>query len=204
MEWAREDGPSGKGDITLGGFLLTSNRLNLQVCVDSVDVDSALAVQAAEAIEASWPTVMAHELWSSVASEYTDPQVSTSCPGSPIISHTRRAVVESPSIYRVHVYVAPPELIASSPELRTARLTSEENFCFDDDCSQVTTGLYIQPEEITNANLVAAYAIQALTLEPPGPIYVPDESATPAASATAAPSMPATDVPSTPTPAAQP
>lgn len=199
IDLATDDGAAGQADYRyVGGFLLTSNRSELAICVDTIDVDQSVAGAAISSIEEVWPLVEAHRTWAKVASQYTARQrVDPGCPDTPVIVGPR-ATSEPPSQYRVHVYVAQSNLVYNAPELRNGRLTSEQELCFEDDCLQVTTGLYITPEEMPNIPLMAAYVEQSLGLRPPGPINLPPaeptSTITPVTSPTAVPG-------SSPTPA---
>jgi len=175
-----------------GGLLLIQERDQLAICVewlppgfspDSTSPQLAspapeqLAAQAA--VEAALPALAQHRVWSKWDLSNPPPTVSGDCPSGPAaydaeggsvpglppsFFNVAGRLITTASPYRVHVFVVAPDEIDRLGG-RNWRYTVEETICEDHICSEVTTGLYMSADEMTNQDFVVARLARGIGLE---------------------------------------
>ena len=169
--------------------LLAPNRETLAICVDGVDEASAAVPGARARVEQALALIAQHPHFVQAGLAAVPPVVDDGCPlgpyllepnvswenGAPIRGAGRR--VEEAGIYRLFVFLLPPQELARviRGDLDNRR-TAEEMLCAGHQCWEVTTGLYLTPEEATDGPFLATRLTKGLGLEPtlpPGNAPVP-------------------------------
>jgi hypothetical protein len=169
------------------GALVSPNRDRLRICVQVVRV-AVDQGRAREAVEAALRETAKHPSWRSGGLDVAPPVVDSGCPQEPVVLKPGvvfqgpkslegfdiaywGSVVEEPSPYRLFVFIVPrEELAAHVIGWEDFRTFIQEGLCettpYEKNCAQVTTGLYLLPEEVGNAAFVRAWLEKALGLEP--------------------------------------
>ncbi len=104
--------------------------------------------------------------------------VDTGCPAPPTITDSRYnanyrsgAPTQSttPSRYRLFVFVAPSDQLAQAfPRQPKTRETPQEVLCTGHACVEVTTAVYLTPEELTNQPVLLRALVRGVGLWPVG------------------------------------
>ena len=182
--------PAAPGDTRRSaGALLTANRDRLAVCVQGVGSAASDGAAAREWVARALALVAQHPQFAPAGLGGRLPVVEEGCPhgpyllepgvfwenGIPIAGSGRR--VQEASHYRLFVFLLPPaelaRVIHGSLDIRRA---AEEMLCQGHNCGEVTTGIYLTPEETRDEPFLIAWLTKGLGLEPtlpPGNAPVP-------------------------------
>jgi hypothetical protein len=79
--------------------------------------------------------------------------------------NARSQIVAIPSQYRVHVYLLPQDQATNIFGNSPLRSTVQEMLCEETTCGEVTTGLYLSPQELQNRQFLKAVLERAIGLE---------------------------------------
>ena len=146
-------------------MLLTNNRTQLNVCVHSL-VPGMDNEETRGLVESALAQVRKHPNFKAARLDAADPAVDAGCPapaqlGSPNWDAKLGAapIVTTASSYRLFVFVADVEQLSIAFGGRVPRTTAQEILCEGEQCSEVTTALYVTPSELRNQ----AASIDALT-----------------------------------------
>ena len=171
----------GEGEVTSGGLLLVSNRTQLSLCVDGAGGFSVSDDEVDRVRDALEGVLAAAD---NPPSEYSDRAVSRSCPpptaltGS-VLDYGERygfgvlsgsgalETAGDASRHRLHVYVVPPDVYATSFGADAYATTAEDLLCDVDVCIWLTQGLYITPS--TGSDVISRALRSVLVLNPPLP-----------------------------------
>jgi hypothetical protein len=174
---ASPDASASAADKTtvVGGLLRADNRDHLALCVDAVNVDDDLAIEAGAIarVQEALAQVMENPDWVRVARSpelsTAAPEVSPGCPISPALFDPKAGpalsefvrdnvgrCVDQASAFLFHVYILPPEeILRVVGTSENYHFGSEEDICYGDERRPVTTGLYFSPTEIEDPALIA-------------------------------------------------
>jgi hypothetical protein len=151
--------------------LLTNNRPGLKICVQSLlpGVEVA-AVQ--RQLTARMADVSKHPDFSRGGLNRQPVAIDAGCPSGPTIAepgYTRGdkigapAIVKEPSPYRLFIFVASEEQIARAFDWQP-HLTPQELICEGGGCAEVTTALYLTPQQIADGSASARGLAQGIGL----------------------------------------
>jgi len=155
---------------------LAPNRDRVAICVEAIGVDDTLEGEARLSLEEALRVLAEHPIWVQFGFSPPEPQVVEGCPADPAYFETSgkarlravhvRSIIEPsyPSYYRIHTYVVPPEEIEKR-DWHPGRVTTEEYSCSGDACAGVTTGVYVAPEALQDADLMEDLLKRAIGLE---------------------------------------
>lgn len=154
-------------------MLLTDNREELRICVESL-VASESTPMAREFVSEVLPTVRAHRHFEPAGYAVGTPVVEIGCPGSPNLDSPHwnsklgaPTIVSVPSTYRLFVYVMNPQELAALFKTQGPRTTAQEIVCEGDECAQVTTAVFVTPEELRDMKTLVTSLNHGLGLEWP-------------------------------------
>lgn len=164
-------------------WLLASNRANLSLCVDGA-AGLTISGEDVETVHEALDSALASQ--PSVPPEYDNPTVSQGCPppsaqlGQPISKYDiEGAVVTVPTDHLMFIYLVPARVYAATFgwESGSERYVSahEEDLCVLDECTAVTTGLYVSHP--IDADALRDGLLEGLALVLPTP--VPDSTVPP-------------------------
>ncbi|HSH80694.1 MAG TPA: hypothetical protein VLA19_19375 [Herpetosiphonaceae bacterium] len=161
--------------------LLTAGRDRLAVCVQPLS--GAISPDEARApVEAVLPAALQHPWW--VADGLAAPVVETNCaptatpfllqPGATSIlgkpsGNFNSLDVTQPARFRLFVFVLPQTQIRAIFGDSPYRVAPQEFLCREHQCSEVTTGIYVSPEELRDAAFLKLALQRGLGLERPVP-----------------------------------
>lgn len=161
-------------DFTTG--LLTTNRSALRVCVDNGTDQTGPVAGHAENVRRGLDRLKGHARFTTSGYDRAPVVVDAGCPangalqasGQPHLKNGGSPVsyaVAVPSQYRVMVFVTTSAEI--SRMFGTARfpMSTQEELCFDRDCFEVTTALYVTRDQLGTTALDGGLR-KALGLEP--------------------------------------
>lgn len=164
-------------------LLNTTNRPNLKVCVDSKAPEVTSGALKAK-VDGLLGYVKAHPHFGPSGLAGTAiPQVDVGCPTPPRItepgfdpktgdSDTSGIRVDTPSAYRLYVFVVPGEQFAPLSG-GARRWVPQEGYCIDQQCSSVSEAVYLTPADVSNAAHVTLQLADAAGLRkdlmPPTP-----------------------------------
>jgi len=154
-----------------GNMLLVNNREELAVCVkvlsgEDVAVPETLSNDVTSVLKQQLPS---HPRWSELGYDQFPIQVDVGCPttayllqpGSahPLLPGAAKAQipvprVEIPSLYRIHLYIVSEEVIKQVFEGADLRNAPQEMICEGHECFEITSALYLTPEEAMNAEIL--------------------------------------------------
>lgn len=154
-----------------GNMLLASNREELAVCVEVIDGTSQVTLQtlANNVNIALDQQISAHPRWSELGYDKFPNRVDASCPTAPYLLQPGAAhpllpgsekaevpvpMVEVPSPYRIHLYVVFSEEIMQAFGASDLRSAPQEMLCDGTQCFEVTSALYLTPEETMNSEIL--------------------------------------------------
>jgi hypothetical protein len=163
-----------------GGFLLTTNRDHLAICVEAVGLQTAVldevGTEAKANVEAALVEVAKHPLWERARSDVGTPTVDAGCPSDPPpffegeskapIEDLRTERVTQPSEYRMFVFVLAPDQLVRLMGGGQLRHWAQEMICLGDDCTEVTTSLYVDSNEVRDMAAMTSILTEALGLPP--------------------------------------
>jgi len=167
----------------VSGALLTANRDRLAICVQGVGDATAAVTEARERVEQALARVAQHPQFVPAGLGAGPPVVDIGCPhgpyllepgvfwedGIPITGYGR--TVEEASIYRLFVFLLPPEVLAGVIHGRhDIRRTAEEMLCQGHNCGEVTSGVYLTPDEINDDRFLVEWLTKGLGLDPTLPV----------------------------------
>jgi len=84
--------------------------------------------------------------------------------------------VAVPSIYRAFVFVAPRAASTRPDNGRITRIVPQEYLCDGEVCPEVTTALYLSPEDLASPQSIAKLFLRAIGLDPDPTTPDPTES----------------------------
>jgi hypothetical protein len=159
--------------------LLAENRDRLAICIDAVDVAPEYASTVRSAVERTLPKFALTSAWARRDLSNPAPHIDEGCPEptmyawakdaastpQPYGFFARRFRDEDPSYYKVHVYVLPEKPVDRLTEVYGLPLAAEEFSCSGDSCRQVTTGVYLTPESMSNTEFVSDLLARAIGLK---------------------------------------
>ena len=165
-----------------GNMLLASNREELAICVDVLFgaegvPPQGLANQIRDLLD---NPIKAHPRWSELGYDQFQTRVEIGCPteayliqpgaAHPLLPWGIEATtwvsnVETPSPYRVHVYVVSPTVIKNSFRGTDLRYAPQEYICENGDCFEVTGAVYLSPSEALNPQFVQNRLERILALD---------------------------------------
>jgi hypothetical protein len=171
-------------DTLVSNGLLAASRNQLAVCVHAAAGASFGADEARTRVQAALTDVIRDPLWSGDAKTGL-PVVDIGCPSEPYllqpgVSYGGKPIgdpsvqaVETASPYRVFVFVLPPAELSRifGDTGSSIRVEPQEFLCEGDVCAEVTTGLYLSPEELADPDFLEGWPRKTLGLEP----LVPEE-----------------------------
>ena len=134
---------------------ITDNRDRLALCVQSEIPGTASQTEARGAVEAALTEVSQDAAWIKKELSTPSPIVTEGCPSTPGIFLPEVPAVKQPSYYRVHVFVMALNELQKAFGDQPVRRTAEEKLCGGDFCWEVTTGIYLSPDELSNTDLVS-------------------------------------------------
>ncbi len=184
-----QQGPIGgqpeRGPIDTRSGLLARGRDRLLICVQGVGPVSSAVPNARQRIEEALSAVASqHPNWNPAGYGRVSRAVQIGCPkdahllrpgveyvnGRPGPSNVgeRALQAQTATPFRLYVFVLPPDdlrrVIHGEFNVRTA---AQEVLCDDGRCAEVTTGLYLTPEDLTNRPFLQEWVAKGLGLEPP-------------------------------------
>lgn len=160
--------------------LLAPNRAALAACVAGVGPAAVAVPTARQRIEQALTGLSQQPVWGKAGLAVVPRVVDIGCPsepyllqpgvtwedGVPITGAGPR--VETASSYRLFVFVLPPDelshVIRGRHDIRTA---AQELLCRGHQCAEVSTGLYLTPDEVSNNAFLQEWLAKGLGLEPP-------------------------------------
>lgn len=156
--------------------LLTSNRTDLRVCVDS-KVAEVGNDELKLAIEAGLLKLKLHPDYVPSGLATVPTQVDLGCPGPARATMTdfdhmlgtapgASLVVTEPSQYRVFVFVVPKEKV-SLPDGSVIWRAQQEKYCHDGFCPEVSTALYLTPGDLSLPDRLGMLLTDTVGLEVP-------------------------------------
>jgi len=146
-----------------GSALLTTNRDQLNICVDIATSKQLLALKE-EDLSVMVKKIVKDDLpstkeWQSKGFEGYRTEVSTNCKFEPFLtlegvthpiyrSYDGGRYVEEPSQYRFAVFVVDDEIIDRNFDPGSARWSPEEMLCEDNECNEVTSAIYLTEMDV--------------------------------------------------------
>jgi hypothetical protein len=91
----------------------------------------------------------------------------TSATPEPYGFFARRFRDEAPSYYKVHVYLSQEPVVERLTQVYGLPLAAEEFSCSGDSCAQVTTGVYLTPNNLSDSEFVTDLLARAIGLKEP-------------------------------------
>jgi hypothetical protein len=167
---------------------LAPNRERLAICVDGVGDAAAAISEGREQVESALAVVASHPLFERAGLGAAQPVVDEGCPhdpyllepgvywedGIPIAGAGR--VVPEVSIYRLFVFlVTPADLARAIDGTRPVRSAAEEMLCAGHQCWEVTTGIYLTPDEAADEAFLVEWLLRGLGLELIRPVEIPPD-----------------------------
>lgn len=165
-------GDSEGGSEYVGGYLLT-DRENLAICFDVIDKDQAWAETALQSTQAVWQELSEDPAWDAWGEHFPSPTFDVGCPGTPVVLMDGLRPVDSASKYSLHTYVVADGFLDDG---KTALSRLEQLICEQDNCVEVTKGLYITERVAADPQLLLPYLKVALRLARTGPIDEPADT----------------------------
>jgi hypothetical protein len=156
--------------------LITSNRDALRICVDS-KVAQVNNDQLRRSISNAVGAVRRHADFVRSGLGAVPVRIDVGCPGParpmlPGYEHWRGTspgvplVVAEPSPYRVFVFVLPKEKLAL-PDGSFEWRGTQEMYCHEATCAEVTSALYLTPDDVSSAQRVAVTLVDSVGLKVP-------------------------------------
>lgn len=155
--------------------LLTNNRPGLKICVQSL-LPGVEATAVQRQATARMADVSKHPDFSRSGLARQPVTIDTGCPSGPTIASPgyargdkigAPAIVKEPSPYRLYVFVTSAEQVAQAFAWQP-HLTPQEMICDGGRCVEVTTALYLTPQQIADASVFARSLTQGVGLWPEG------------------------------------
>jgi len=172
-------------DTLVSTGLLAASRERLGVCVQGVAGVAVDTDKARKQVQAALGEVTSHPLWEAGVAGNQPPIVGQGCPSQPYllrpgVSYGGKPIgdpavqrVDTASAYRVFIFVLPPQKLTEVfGDPQTAiRVEPQEFLCEGEVCAEVSTGLYVAPQELADSGFLKDWLNKALGLEP----LVPEE-----------------------------
>lgn len=162
--------------MTNATLLLTTDRTGLKLCVQSLlpGVDSQTLQESVRGMVNKISN--AHPDFRPAGLGHEPVDVAVGCPGQPAITNPGfapgrdgvAARVTTPSPYRLFVFVAPPERLASTLAWKSPRRATREVMCEGSYCGTVTGELYVTLDELRDPQQLERSLTQGLGLWPVG------------------------------------
>lgn len=154
-------------------ILITSNRDTLRICVQSYH-PQVTNEQLRSTVGKALNLVQTHPDFERSGLGAQAPVVDIGCPGPARagmpgfdwedgMAPESSALVETPSNYRTFVFVVSSERLLL-PNGTTFWRTPQELYCYEGRCGEVTTALYLTPEELDMVDLVSLRLADTLGL----------------------------------------
>lgn len=171
-----------------GDALLTSNRDQLRLCVEAIDVSGTATDNAAERIDQRFSEVAAHPRFDEWGyGRGGGVVIDLGCPGEAFLlqpgvtfrngfptGDPKPPIVPEASVYRLFVFVISQgvrdSIIQGDMDIRRY---PQEAICENRTCRTVTTAIYLTEEEFEDEAFLTEWLIRGLELEPPKG-YAPD------------------------------
>jgi hypothetical protein len=159
--------------------LLTTNRVGLKICVDSLAPGVESRVVQGE-VRGTLIKISNHPDFQPAGLGRQPAVVDVGCPAPPTITQpnyeprypgTGGTSVTTPSQYRTFVFVASPQQLATAFPRFTGRLprtTTQERLCEGHVCHEVTVAVYVTPEELRDPQFLGRSLTYGLGLLPVG------------------------------------
>jgi hypothetical protein len=105
-------------------------------------------------------------------------RIDNDCPGYPYLmkpgaahplftnDHAPIDVLEVPSNYRIHIYLAPSDVITKFFAGTNLRSAPQEMICSEHECYEVTTAIYLTHEELLQQEGIQRHLEQVLAIKP--------------------------------------
>lgn len=173
---ATPEPPSSRG----GASLLAPNRDRLAVCVDGAGAAASAVPEAQRRVDQALAEVVAqHPAWAQAVLGAVAPGVDAGCPSEPYllqpglvwedgipITSAGRTVREA-SLYLLFVFLPPPDELARVIKGKyDVRAAAQEMLCQGHQCGELSTGVYLTPQETTNETFLRNWLTRGLGLEP--------------------------------------
>lgn len=155
-----------------GNALLASNRSELAFCIDEADLEQDISLESlASNVQSLIETqIKTTPRWSELGYDQFSIKVDVGCPGEPYLlqpgaihpllsgsstsSTTSVPMANIPSPYRVHIYVVSQTAVQSLFGEADMRSSPEEMLCAGNVCYEVTSGVYLTPENVNNLQVL--------------------------------------------------
>jgi hypothetical protein len=199
--------PRAPGKVRTDSGLLVPNRDRLSICVQASSGIASMQRDVRARIEQLLPAVEQHPNWSRARYNQVPRSVVAGCPGDahllrpgieyidgrpgPSSAGERPLQVEQASPHRLFVYILPQaELARIIRGQLNIRIAPQETVCEGFACAQVSTGLYVSPEELHNDAFMRDWLAKGLGLEPPVSLDTPPNAPRRSPGPSPAPSSP--------------
>jgi hypothetical protein len=166
-------------------FGTSSDRADLRICVDTVDLGSFDISAARGPLTEALAIVKTDPRWEERKFPMS-PTVEVGCPGEPYLLQPGVSVidgvtdpsvpivvprVEEPSVFRLFVFVLPADVLSAVIKgEHDVRTTMQEALCQGSGgCAAVTNGLYLSESELGNRDFLVEWLTKGLSLERPVP-----------------------------------
>ena len=185
--WGQQ-GPVGEhpehGPVDTRNGLLARGRDRLAVCIQGVGIAPSVADMQLQVTDALASVASQHPQWVPAGFNKVPRSVQIGCPGDPHLlrdgveyvngrpgaSNTGegRLQTQTASPFRLYVFVlAPNELSRVIRGELNVRTAAQEMLCDGGRCTQVSTGLYLTAQELTDKRFLQEWVTKGLGLEPP-------------------------------------
>ncbi|MGH2587993.1 MAG: hypothetical protein ACRDJE_23995 [Dehalococcoidia bacterium] len=171
---------------------MTSNRDALRICVVGVGAAASAAAEARDRIQQQLPSVAQRPEWAAARLTGTRTIVDTNCPADPLLLRPgveyvdgrpganggeQLATVQQPSVYRLYVFLVPsPQLTSIIQGKFDVRSAPQEFLCRERTCAEVTTGVYLTPDEMRNNATLTTWLARGIGLERATPLETPPDA----------------------------
>jgi hypothetical protein len=157
-------------------------RPNLELCVENLDGTPA-SQRALGKITAAFNQVKLHPSFHDAQLDRgTGPAIVAGCPSrATILSSTwtgpkygaSDTITQEPSEFHTFVFIVPQATVDAKFGSMYPRLTTQETVCMDHACGEISTAVYITPEELENFDVLKRSLSWGVGLVPEGETMYP-------------------------------
>lgn len=145
--------------------LRPSNQLT--ICVDALGDVENVELEAVRTVDTILKTKVAeHEFWDQGFPQFRPPEIDAGCPFDPDVGGTGRRV-DNPSYHSEAVFIVSQDEMDRIEWAPGWLMTSEEFTCSGDACGEVTGGLYLSPDALSDPPFLTDMLEKAIGLERP-------------------------------------
>lgn len=167
------------GPYNIRSLLLTPNRDRLALCIQPVAGSGLAADEVRALVQTTLPRVATHQYWAVAGLAVAPPVVEVGCPSEPYLLRPGAAMagakevgtadlprVANASPYRVFVFILPEAQINAIFGVTASRAAVQELVRDGGQCGEVSTGLYLSPQELRDPQVLTGLLERAIGLEP--------------------------------------